>query len=672
MKKTKYLLPLLSSLVVFQFSSCSFDLFSSKSDAEPISIVSETFSNYANIDDLDSDYWDYDGEVSIGYDDVHYNWKDCAYINDDEHREILKLDFYEDSREVKNYSSYKDILTQTSSITLSHITPSIDSYLSFDYKTSFLTSSRKESETLAKVYVDDELVTTLGYHGYSVWRNSGVKLSAGTEHSVRWEVTQSNAFYIVYNALYLDNIYLIDSGVYEKVRISPNGQQDTVVNKPIKFTSWATWTDSKPTFTASAGATIDSDGNFTASEPGTYTVNATLNGKTSYTTTVKVHDTNYLEEPVEYAGYKFTGPVKDENGNIKDGSGTITQELTFTTYNNSTITNLSNILTFDSKTPTVSNFSADGFIILSGELKEEPTMENPYYMYVVKQIPNKEKPGEYTDGQYTFFSLEKKFNKRIWFRFGKGLYNIYLAKGTQEKYQTKEGDDAYRTLIVSYDEPLFQITNTSEVDAEVSWYLFPSTIVNTDSFEVSNAVHDALYNHNNASDGEKLQLIHDWIIHHFHYDYKSLDIKLRKNQNAITCLNENMAVCEGFADVYAAMARYCGIPAVVITEGTYINHAWNYIWYSGDWRLVDATWDIGQFNTEKTTAETVQKEPYIESYFYFLIPTYGIPTEKYPYGDHYFYAKDDYTQYTEPRHIGNNSIDVKNPPHMNGMPDGWY
>jgi transglutaminase/protease-like cytokinesis protein 3 len=57
-------------------------------------------------------------------------------------------------------------------------------------------------------------------------------------------------------------------------------------------------------------------------------------------------------------------------------------------------------------------------------------------------------------------------------------------------------------------------------------------------------------------------------------------------------LNENSAVCNGYAEAFNLLAHKCNIPSTIVT-GTANGggHAWNYVVLDGEGYYVDTTWD---------------------------------------------------------------------------------
>ena len=135
----------------------------------------------------------------------------------------------------------------------------------------------------------------------------------------------------------------------------------------------------------------------------------------------------------------------------------------------------------------------------------------------------------------------------------------------------------------------FTVNNTRNEDG--TW-LYPSSVVQADDFGIMNKATDLTYGLTNVTD--KVKAIHDWIVLNHFYDMDSFGTLNRKRQDAVAVMEYGMAVCEGYANLAAALIRNCGIEVKYISSGS-MNHGWNHVnvgtAYNPDWRLLDCTWD---------------------------------------------------------------------------------
>ena len=144
----------------------------------------------------------------------------------------------------------------------------------------------------------------------------------------------------------------------------------------------------------------------------------------------------------------------------------------------------------------------------------------------------------------------------------------------------------------------------------------PSDNCQCDDFLISNAFNAVMAElPENATLGMKLQALYDWEARRSHYDYESFtttSTDKRKRQDALHVLKYGMCVCEGYADLYTAFARLLGVKAAYQSSAN-LNHAWTELYYKGQWKMVDITWD------DSSETGSVDKKPTAENYRYFLI-----------------------------------------------------
>ncbi len=87
------------------------------------------------------------------------------------------------------------------------------------------------------------------------------------------------------------------------------------------------------------------------------------------------------------------------------------------------------------------------------------------------------------------------------------------------------------------------------------------------------------------SDYEKALALHDWLADHLDYDYSFSCQHTPKE-----VLKTGNAICQGYADTYAALLSAAGIRNTA--AGNY-SHAFNAVYIDGAWIFIDCTWDDG-------------------------------------------------------------------------------
>ena len=102
------------------------------------------------------------------------------------------------------------------------------------------------------------------------------------------------------------------------------------------------------------------------------------------------------------------------------------------------------------------------------------------------------------------------------------------------------------------------------------------------------------------TDLQKTKAIYEWLIMEVAYDFDILDLvdaDWRKYDAYYLegVFNKGRAVCDGVSKAFVTMCAIEGIPAVRVTGNSTIEestsgHAWNKVYLSGKWYVVDATW----------------------------------------------------------------------------------
>ncbi|MCL2763826.1 MAG: hypothetical protein FWD40_00920 [Treponema sp.] len=414
----------------------------------------------------------------------------------------------------------------------------------------------------------------------SAWITETILLNPG-EQIISFEVS-STGYYVVggLNAVYIDDISLVPD-VTHSVVLYPRGNLDTYVGVPendkIKFTAQALRSDGSikknaTGFIYSGPGVNSATGILTPVSSGNITAGVSIDGKTA-NRSVTVHPANFMRLPYTYPGTGIT-----YNG-YAGTAGTLT-------------TNTGVTITY----PSALEFNADGFITLEG------TVDNSdVYNYANVRIIKNSNPSLVTS-----YLVRDNFKQRIWLRFGAGEYTVTVRGFSEINLSSglgAEGD--YRGGTLSGSIITFNVTNTRSSGISVDGvtpdrrFIYPSHVIQSDDFRITNLASDITYGL--MDDTAKIKAIHDYIVKNTIYDETSFYTpSMRKKQDALTVLTNRYfidprytnghfyAVCEGYTNAFAALARASGIETrYVSSEG--MAHAWNHV-YSGGWKFIDVTW----------------------------------------------------------------------------------
>ncbi|KAK6346916.1 hypothetical protein TWF696_007016 [Orbilia brochopaga] len=119
---------------------------------------------------------------------------------------------------------------------------------------------------------------------------------------------------------------------------------------------------------------------------------------------------------------------------------------------------------------------------------------------------------------------------------------------------------------------------------------------------------------------DKARVIFTWLHHNVVYDVQNFFNNSVKPSTPASTLKTGLAVCEGFAGLFAAMAVFAGLEAIVVgghgkgygwteTDKSFVppfkgNHAWNACRIDGgEWHLIDPCWGAGHLNERSTYSQ---------------------------------------------------------------------
>jgi transglutaminase-like putative cysteine protease len=474
--------------------------------------------------------------------------------------------------------------------------------------------------TFFKFYIDG--VEKVSYDGLgTAWKTGTVIIPSGS-HEIKWVLEKDSGSYYPTRT---NKVWLADISFSPDVTafldMRPKGPKDTYVGGfPIQYTAKALRSDGSIRSGVSgivySGPGVNADGLFTPpTASGTFTVTASLDGKIVNSDIITVYPSDYLRKP-------YTNPVTGKTYYGYQGdSGEMTAVLGYVTFTN----------------PIEKNISADGFITLEGESRVTGNLD----IFIFKDNDS---------SLTTYYPLPQgNFRIKIWLRFGPGQYRINVA-GQQVFIVTNTCND----------------TGIEGIEGDPR-FLYPSSVVQSDDFRITNLLSDILYGVSNEAD--KIRKIHDYLVQNTVYDMDSYNKIINntgewKPQDALSVLGTRyhfdsqyepaghyFAVCEGYSNAAAALLRAAGIEARYVSS-TPMNHGWNNVYTGGSWKFLDVTWD-----DPVNSSTWYDNGPSYVRYNYYLLTTMdGVE------GDHPGGAVN-YTRSIAP---------VPVIPKMKGMPDGWY
>ncbi|MDR2484813.1 MAG: transglutaminase-like domain-containing protein [Treponema sp.] len=532
-------------------------------------------------------------------------------------------------------------------LSLEGISLDMDSALSFKYKDAMVPDYH-----IFNVYIDGAVVESRPgvYPKTGAWQPVTILVPAGI-HSIKFEVPASGYTGSgggILNAVYLDDI-TVAPDVTVGVMITPNGDQETYAGGfDIPYTAKALRSDGTVregrtvTFSGSGtgGSVSSTSGVFSPSGTGSYRIKAVIDGvQGTAAGSIRVHPADYLRRDYWYPGTGVT------YGGYTGAEGTLT------TSGGVTVTY-----------PAAQAFTADGFFTLEG------TVDNSaVYNYAYVEVTKDSDP----DTLQTYYLVRDTFKTRIWLRFGPGDYTVKVHGLIQILLSPDLGAEGDYLGCWHYGSSItFNVTNTRDDGAGAGGlipdrrFIYPSYINQSDDFRVTNLAGRLTYGL--TDDIAKIKAIHDYIISNTVYDADSFpNVARRKKQDALTVLKTRytfdsqydeagghfLTVCEGYANVCAALIRAAGIEAQYIASGEPLNHGWDNIYVGGGWKLFDPTWD----DPVRNSSAIGDYGPAYIGYDNFLLPDLT--------GNNHTGGEVENGRYL---------IDGSKVPRQKGVPDGWY
>lgn len=140
-----------------------------------------------------------------------------------------------------------------------------------------------------------------------------------------------------------------------------------------------------------------------------------------------------------------------------------------------------------------------------------------------------------------------------------------------------------------------------------------------------------------TNDWEKAYAIYSYIVNDFAYDFVQIeDETVAYQDDALTLMRREVAICEGMGNTFVALCRAAGVPAAVsfgigvgdaaemMFNNTYRtnenpNHAWACVCLDGEWYHVDPTWDCAN-KYEGTSFYNASRTENAPTFDWYLLP----------------------------------------------------
>jgi len=200
---------------------------------------------------------------------------------------------------------------------------------------------------------------------------------------------------------------------------------------------------------------------------------------------------------------------------------------------------------------------------------------------------------------------------KAYFLDGPGMYKVDIFYSTSERVDA----NTYSNFVSS--------TRVQNTDTRDMTSLLASNQVQSDSPEIVSLA--AELTQNKVTDREKALAIHDWVADNISYDTEGLRTNTYASHplDALTILHKQVAVCEGYSDLFAALMRAAGVRTRVVhgiifrtdrpaelsdeqicksSDPRFGGHAWNEAYIDNRWVSIDTTWDSGFTSVNDPTA----------------------------------------------------------------------
>ena len=294
--------------------------------------------------------------------------------------------------------------------------------------------------------------------------------------------------------------------------------------------------------------------------------------------------------------------------------------------------NKTGIISEEPKTTNVSQYSYDTNIDYRIEMNSSERY--PKSIYISGKLLGIDKIPVISIYKYIWLILKDSNGKEVYNNIvsnSTGSISFYLDKIAEGKYSvnlyaSSERYGSYKSLIYGndieilykdgklsfvpypyYDHNMAVVNNKRTDEKALAYYRQPSSDIQSDNQEIidlANSITAGITN-----DYDKAVAIHDWVCNNIYYDWDSYSSKnyTGMDTSALGTLHSKRSVCDGYANLTAALLRAAGVPAkkssgfALGVSNDYwpenfdpnkdTNHAWNEFWANGRWVILDTTWD---------------------------------------------------------------------------------
>lgn len=202
--------------------------------------------------------------------------------------------------------------------------------------------------------------------------------------------------------------------------------------------------------------------------------------------------------------------------------------------------------------------------------------------------------------------------KRVWFKICKDDKKkdkiSYADNGSiKDKIYLPFGSGEYEITVLTSDNmdgSMFYVRDSFNVvnkDTRDMSFLLPEDYVESDSPEIIELANNIVFGLD--TEYEKTLAIHDWVASNIAYDTEAYFNNNVHTYSALETVRGKKAVCNGYANLTAALNRSVGIRTKIVSGTAWTNkdilskktenHAWNETLIDGKWLIQDTTWDSG-------------------------------------------------------------------------------